>query len=58
MKRGGTAMGNELRTEIEADPEYWVCMLSGYHTCEGRLTNEHALYKANKKVQLKFAIVK
>lgn len=58
MKRGGTAMSPELKADIESDPEYWVCMLAPYHTCEGRLTNEHALYYANKKVQRKFAIVK
>lgn len=51
-------MSPELRQEIDADPEYQICMLSGYHTCEGRPTNEHALYYANKKIQQKFAIVK
>lgn len=51
-------MGEELRKEIEEDPEYWVCMLAEYHTCAGRLTNEHALYNANKKVQKKHAIIK
>lgn len=58
IKRGGSFMSQELRKEIENDPEYWSCMLAPYHTCEGRLTNEHALYYANKKVQRKFAIVK
>lgn len=58
IKRGGSSMSPELRADIEVDPEYWVCMLANYHTCRGRLTNEHALYYANKKVQRKFAIVK
>lgn len=57
MKRGGSTMSPELRTEIENDPEYRVCMLKNYHTCEGRITREHALYYANKKIQQKFAII-
>lgn len=58
IKRGGSVMGDALREEVTNDPEYQVCMLSGYHVCEGRLTNEHALYYDKKKIQKKFAIVK
>lgn len=41
------------------DPFYRTCALAGYHghVCEGRITWEHALYNAGKKVQKKFAII-
>lgn len=57
MKRGGSVIPAKLRTEMNEDPEYTRCCLQGYHECAGRITREHALYYAGKKVQDRFAII-
>lgn len=57
MKRGGSCMSVGLREEIGNDPEYSRCSLLGYGECGGRITREHALIYAGKKIQEKFAII-
>lgn len=56
-----TVMSQKLRKEVEADPEYDICaFLSTQGTfgpCGGRVTREHAIIYANKKVQKKWAII-
>lgn len=49
----------KMRAEMSRDPFYKACALRGWHehTCEGKITWEHALIHAGKKVQLPFAIV-
>lgn len=49
-------MSPELRAEINADPEYLRCGLTLPHRCAGRITREHAIIYASKKVQAKWAI--
>lgn len=46
---------------MNSDPEYKVCALRGLlvdliGSCNGRVTREHALYYAGKKVQERFAV--
>lgn len=50
-------MSVELRKEINDDPEYSRCSLLGYGECGGRITREHALIYAGKKIQERFAII-
>lgn len=62
MKRGGSVMGESLRTEVGQDPEYTRCalkniLLSTIGPCGGRVTREHAIIFAGKKVQEKWAII-
>lgn len=49
----------ELRADIELDSEYRRCALKGlqFGRCEGRITREHALIFAGKKIQEKWAII-
>lgn len=56
-----TTIPTSLRRDMETDPRYLRCDLQnllvnliGY--CDGRITREHAIYYANKKVQEKWAI--
>lgn len=61
MKRGGSVMSSALRADIEKDLEYKRCALTGLlkniiSPCEGRVTREHALIHAGKKIQEKWAI--
>lgn len=59
MKRGGSFMPPELREEIGNDPEYSRCALLGlqFGPCEGRITREHALIHAGKKIQTRWSII-
>ena len=62
MKRGkGTTMSKTLRAEVGSDKEYTLCSLHGYQDkfgpCAGRVTREHAMYYAGKKIQEKWAII-
>lgn len=46
---------------MDRDPEYKRCALQGLlpeliGNCDGRVTREHALYYANKKIQEKYAV--
>lgn len=55
-------MSPELRADIEKDTEYRRCGLQGLlkdiiSPCEGRVTREHALIHAGKKIQEKWAII-
>lgn len=52
-------MPPELREEIGNDPEYSRCALLGlqFGPCGGRITREHALIHAGKKIQEHFAII-
>lgn len=45
-----------LRKEMAADPYYSKCARAGPE-CDGRITWEHALYHAGKKMQDKFSII-
>jgi hypothetical protein len=54
-------MGKALREEVGQDPEYTRCALQGLllaiiGPCGGRVTREHAMTYANKKIQEKWAI--
>lgn len=54
-------MSQKLRKDVEDDPEYKRCALQGLlldiiGPCAGRVTREHAMYYANKKIQEKWAI--
>lgn len=56
-----TVIPPKLRKEMESDPEYSRCALQGLlqdriGSCGGRVTREHALYYANRKIQEKYAI--
>lgn len=59
MKRGGSYMAAGLREGMSFDPEYTRCALQGlqFGTCEGRVTREHALIFAGKKIQERWAII-
>lgn len=48
-----------MREEMAADPFYSICSLSGVkgHVCGGRITWEHALKFAGKKIQEKWATI-
>ena len=46
----------KLRKEMSEDPYYYRCARED-GTCKGRITWEHALLYANKRVQEKFAII-
>lgn len=57
MKRTpANVMPPALRAEINADPEYTRCGLTLPHTCAGRITREHAIINAGRKIQAKWAI--
>lgn len=58
MKSRQTTIPLGMRAEMEKDPEYKSCALFGQfdHVCEGRITWEHAIIVAGKKVQKKWAI--
>lgn len=61
LKRGGSAMSAELRKALGIDPEYSRCAFTGIDhpagECEGRVTREHALIYAGKKIQKRWAII-
>ena len=59
MKSTKNSTPKHLLEDMEQDPTYKVCMLFGWHghTCEGRLTKEHAIIISSKKVQTKEAII-
>lgn len=59
MKSRQTTIPLKLRSELANLPEYKTCMLYGHqeHTCEGRITWEHAVIYAGKKIQEKWAII-
>lgn len=44
---------------MNKDPYYHICAKAGYfgHTCHGKITWEHSLIYAGKKVQSRFAII-
>lgn len=56
-----TTIPQKTRKQMSVDPEYTRCALQGLlpdliGTCAGRVTREHALYYASKKVQEQYAI--
>lgn len=59
MKSSKTVIPLNLRKEMESDPFYKICALfgQGNHTCEGRITWEHAIIYAGQKIQKKWAII-
>lgn len=63
MKNTKTVIPMNLRQEMEVDPFYKTCSLYGQlidgveHKCEGRVTWEHAMIYAGKKIQKKWAII-
>lgn len=59
MKHGMSVMGKKLRQAVEDDSLKDYCTLSGQfgHVCEGRITREHAMYYAGKKIQERWALV-
>lgn len=48
-----------LQIEISSDPSYSVCARKGLHSheCGGRLTKEHAMTYAGRRLNEKFAII-
>lgn len=54
-------MSKKLRTEVNEDPDYLICSLRDYDPvespCAGRITREHAIIYAGRKVQEKWAII-
>lgn len=55
-------MSKKLRKDVGEDPEYLRCALQKIHPsliggCGGRVTREHALIFAGKKIQEKWAII-
>jgi len=62
MKRGKpSVMSKTLRDELSKDKEYTLCSLHNYQntfgSCAGRVTREHALIYAGRKIQEKWAII-
>lgn len=62
MKRGGSVMSKSVRADVGQDPEYLRCGLQGLlgdliGACGGRVTREHSLIFAGKKIQEKWAII-
>lgn len=59
MKRGGSVMSKSLREEVGIDPEYSRCALQGlqFGACGGRVTREHSLIHAERKIQERWAII-
>lgn len=61
MKQTHTVMRPKLRKELGTDPEYSRCAFGGYESlvgeCGGRITREHAVIYAGKKVQERWAII-
>lgn len=56
-----SVLPQKLRKEMNEDPEYQICALKGHLVdligpCDGRVTREHAIYYANKKVQERWAV--
>lgn len=53
-------MSPSLRKDVEKDPEYTRCAIQGmilqFGPCGGRVTREHAIIFAGRKVQEKWAI--
>lgn len=54
-----TVIPKSVRKELEADPNNDTCALKDFpgHVCDGRITREHAMYYAGKKIQERWAIV-
>ena len=57
MKKTHTVIGAKLRKEMAQDPEYLRCSITTLHACRGRITREHAIIVAGKKVQKRWAII-
>lgn len=47
----------KLRKQLADDPEYRLCSLCKHGECGGRITWEHAIIYAGKKVQERWAII-
>lgn len=58
MKQSHTKIPPKMRAEMAADPFYSICSLAHVpgHICGGKVTWEHAIIFAGKKVQEKWAI--
>lgn len=60
MKHTHTVMSPSLRKDVAQDPEYTRCAILGmillFGPCGGRVTREHAIIFAGRKVQEKWAI--
>lgn len=52
-----TTLPLKQRSEMAADPEYSRCALQGLHECGGRVSWEHAMYYAGKKIQDRWAVI-
>lgn len=52
-------INKKVRASMAEDPFYSTCALTGYfdHTCEGRITWEHAIIYASCKVQEPWSII-
>ncbi len=59
MKKTRSVIPKKVRAELESDPRRFSCAFKNFpgHTCEGRITREHAMYYAGKKIQERWAIV-
>lgn len=52
-----TAIPKKLRAELAADPEYKRCSLEGHGDCSGRITWEHAILYAGRRINERWAII-
>lgn len=59
MKKTHTVIPKKLREEMAIDPRRLLCSFKGIlgHECGGRITREHAMYYAGKKIQERWAII-
>lgn len=55
-----SSIPKNMREEMANDPFYSTCARNALledHTCQGRITWEHAMYYAGRKIQAKWAVV-
>lgn len=63
MKSSRSVIPKSVRSELDSDPKKDYCAFEGVaidgvqHVCGGRITREHALYYAGRKIQDRFAII-
>jgi hypothetical protein len=59
MRNKMSVISKKVRGELELDPRRFTCSLKGVHghVCDGRITREHAMYYAGKKIQERWAII-
>lgn len=52
-----TPIPKKLRDALKEDPEYKICSLHGHGECAGRITWEHAILYAGKRINERWAII-